>query len=345
MRDFFEFEENVSSRSISAENPNGEKGGGGKAEPDAASAARELGKGWKVRPCISIAAGETATIADVAAEGVIGHIWMTMGGDMRKNILRIFWDGSAVPAVECPVSDFFACAGELHTVSSAFVCVNPNRAMNCFFEMPFRKGFCITVQNLNAEEILLFYQIDYRLRPVPKDALYFHAQFRREPCLGYKEPYELLSVGGGRGKYIGTYIFVGVVNDNWWGEGELKMYIDGDSDPTYCGTGTEDYFLGAWNFDMNGHYTPFSNFYSGFYPNGTDGQYKVIKRFSMYRWHCTDAFQFEKDIRVDIQSLGWKSGGRYLPTRNDFSSVAYFYFEKPSAAAKPLPDADGLEIV
>lgn len=350
MKEIFEYESGVLSRSISPENPTGEKGKGGMAAPDdpgAAFGARELGVGWKVMPCYTVPAGETKLLGEVNAEGIIRHIWITMtANSMRKMILRIYWDGAERPAVECPVSDFFACAGEMHQVSSAYVCVNPNSAMNCFFDMPFRRRFKVTVQNLNDENVCVYYQIDYQLRKVSADALYFHAQFRRDPCLAYKVPYEILSLKGGKGKYIGTYLFVGVANDNWWGEGELKIYTDGDKTyPTYCGTGTEDYFLGAWDFDCGGKYTAFSNHYSGFYPNSTDDLYRVIKRFSMYRWHIQDAFSFDSEIRVNIQALGWKSNGRYLPMRNDMSSVAYFYFEHPSSDAVPLPDRDGLEIV
>ena len=151
----------------------------------------------------------------------------------------------------------------------------------------------------------------------------------------------------GKGQYVGTYLFWGVNNDGWWGEGEIKFYLDGDTDfPTICGTGTEDYFCGSWNFDVNGHYTEFCTPYVGMHKVlRPDGLYRANQRFSMYRWHIPDPIYFEKNLRVTIQALGWRSGGRYLPLQDDISSVAFWYQDKPAAHFPPFPSADELEII
>lgn len=134
-------------------------------------------------------------------------------------------------------------------------------------------------------------------------------------------------------------------NNGWWGEGEIKFYLDGDKEfPTICGTGTEDYFCGAWDFDINGHYVPFSTAYTGLNISPTDDTYKSNRRFSLYRWHLTDPIHFDEDIRVTIQALGWRSEGRYLPLQDDISSTAFFYLDHPADVCDTLPDKDGLEL-
>ncbi len=172
-------------------------------------------------------------------------------GKWRHTILRIYWDDQEQPSVECPVGDFFACGWESFAqVSSLAVCVNPGRAFNCYWEMPFRKRARFTIENLSDEQISVYYQINYTLTEVAEDAAYFHAQFRRTNPLPYKEVYRILDGVEGQGHYVGTYMAWGVNNAGWWGEGEIKFFLDGDGEfPTICGTGTEDYFCGAYNFD------------------------------------------------------------------------------------------------
>jgi hypothetical protein len=150
-----------------------------------------------------------------------------------------------------------------------------------------------------------------------------------------------------KGQYVGTYLYWGVNNNGWWGEGEIKFYMDDDKDfPTICGTGTEDYFCGSWNFDVNGHYTEFCTPYVGLAKvQRPDGLYQANQRFSMYRWHIPDPIYFEKNLRVTIQALGWRSGGRYLPLKDDISSVAFWYQDKPAAKFPKFPTADELEII
>jgi hypothetical protein len=353
------------SRSVSPENVYGEKGRGGMAVPGADpqeevlrigqkwvphGCSRDLGRGWKVRPCIDVDPGARAVVMDVAGPGAIQQIWMTPTGHWRHMVLRIWWDGEESPSVECPVGDFFACGwGEYAPVSSLAVCVNPGSAFNCYWPMPFRRSCRIEVENLSDEEVKLFYQINYSLEEVPADAAYFHARFRRTNPLPYKEPYTILDGVEGRGHYVGTYMAWGVNNCGWWGEGEIKFYLDGDKEfPTICGTGTEDYFCGSYNFEnkKTKHYEPFTTPYAGL-PQviRPDGEYSSQMRFGMYRWHLTDPVRFEKDIRVTIQALGWRRGGRYLPLQDDIASVAFWYQTEPHLPFPTLPCRDALEIV
>ena len=337
-------------RSISPENFTGEKGKGGMAtldEGNAAKAARDLGQGWKVNPFIIIKAGETFTLADIDGPGAIKHIWMTPTGNRRFSILRFYWDDEKTPSVESPVGDFFANGwGSYAQISSLAVCVNPGSAYNCYWTMPFRKKCKITMTNIADKDMRLYYQIDYTLNDVPKDAAYFHAQFRRVNPLPYKEVYTILDGVKGQGHYVGTYLCWGVHNNGWWGEGEIKFYMDGDTKfPTICGTGTEDYFCGSYNFDVGGKYTEFSTPYTGLAQViQPDGAYKSQTRFGLYRWHITDPIRFENDLRVTIQALGWRDGGRYLPLQDDISSVAFWYQKEPHAPFPPLPSKDELEV-
>ncbi|HOJ23117.1 MAG TPA: DUF2961 domain-containing protein [Armatimonadota bacterium] len=338
------------SRSISPENFTGEKGRGGMAtEGTGADKARDLGPGWKISPSVRISPGETFTLADIREPGAIQHIWMTPTGPWRFSILRIYWDDCEVPSVECPVGDFFACGwGKFAQVSSLAVCVNPGSGFNCYWEMPFRKRCRMTMTNLGDEAMTLYYQIDYTLTEVPDDAAYFHAQFRRVNPLPYKQVYTILDGVKGRGHYVGTYMAWGVNNTGWWGEGEIKFYLDGDEYPTICGTGTEDYFCGSYNFENREtrQYQEFTTPYSGL-PQviRPDGLYQSQQRFGLYRWHIMDPIRFEQDLRVTIQALGWRSGGRYLPLQDDIASVAYWYQTLPPAPFPPLPDRDYLEII
>jgi len=339
-------------RSISAENFTGEKGKAGMAkEGTGAQCARDLGQGWKVSPSVRIKAGETFTMADIAGPGAIQHIWLTPTGHWRFNILRVYWDGQETPSIECPVGDFFASAWQQYAqISSLPLCVNPRSGLNCYWEMPFRKHCKMTMTNLSAEDITLYYQVDYTLTDVPDDAAYLHAQFRRVNPLPYKAVYTILDGVRGWGHYAGTYMAWGVNNCGWWGEGEIKFYLDGDREfPTIAGTGTEDYFCGSYDFDLgkeHGGYREFAGPYTGLsHVIRPDGLYASQTRFSMYRWHIMDPIRFEQDLRVTIQAIGWRSGGRYLPLQDDIASVAYWYQTLPAAPFPALPAKDSLEII
>ena len=338
-------------RSISPENFTGEKGQAGMAtEGTGANCARELGQGWKVSPSMRVEPGQTLELADIAGPGAIQHIWMTVTGHWRFSILRIYWDGQEQPSVECPVGDFFACGwGKYAQLSSLPVCVNPGSAFNCYWEMPFRQGCRMTITNIAPEAMSIYYQIDYTLTDVPEDAAYFHAQFRRTNPLPYKSVYTIADGIQGWGQYVGTYLAWGVNNTGWWGEGEIKFFMDGDTEfPTICGTGTEDYFCGSYNFDVgkeNGGYREFTTPYAGL-PQviRPDGLYQSQQRFGLYRWHLMDPIRFEQDLRVTIQALGWRNGGRYLPLQDDIASVAYWYQTLPTAPFPELPEKDVLEV-
>lgn len=204
----------------------------------------------------------------------------------------------------------------------------------------------MTMTNIADDPMTLYYQINYTLTEVPEDAAYFHAQFRRTNPLPYKEVYTILDGVKGWGQYVGTYMAWGVNSTGWWGEGEIKFYIDDDDEfPTICGTGTEDYFCGSYNFDANG-YREFTTPYAGL-PQviRPDGVYQSQQRFGMYRWHITDPIRFEEDLRVSIQALGWRSGRRYLPLQDDIASVAYWYQTLPTGPFPPPPDRDYLEVI
>jgi hypothetical protein len=339
-------------RSISPENFSGEKGGGARAtEGTGANCARDLGVGWKVSPSIPIAPGEVRLLADIDGSGAIQQIWMTPTGHWRHSILRIYWDDQEQPAVECPVGDFFACGWNRYAqVSSLAVCVNPGSAFNCYWEMPFRKRCRITMENIGLDKMTLYYQINYTLTDVPEDAAYFHAQFRRVNPLPFKDVYTILDGVRGQGQYVGTYMAWGTNNCGWWGEGEIKFYLDGDAEfPTICGTGTEDYFCGSYNFDVgkeNGGYREFTTPYAGL-PQviRPDGLYASQQRFGMYRWHIMDPIRFTTDLRVTIQALGWRPGDRYLPLQDDIASVAFWYQTLPTARFPTLPDKDYLQVM
>ncbi len=342
-------------RSISPENTDGGKGRGGMAtEGTGAHNARHLGQGWKISPSFDIEAGETLTMADIEGSGAIQHIWLTPTGHWRFTILRIYWDDEEHPSVECPVGDFFACGwSEYAHVSSLAVCVNPASSFNCYWEMPFRKRCRITLENIADEKMRVYYQIDYTLTEVPEDIGYFHANFRRVNPLPYKEVYTILDGVRGHGHYVGTYMAWGSNSNGWWGEGEIKFYIDGDDEfPTICGTGVEDYFCGSYNFDIDGRYVEYTTPYAGM-PQviRPDGLYKSQQRFGMYRWHVSDPVRFEEDLKVTIQALGWRQllgftqGGPYQALQDDIASVAFWYQTLPSVPFPALPDRDQLEVI
>ncbi len=348
---------NAKSRSISPENFNGEKGKGGMAASGTgADAARDLGQGWKISPSVVIKKGATFTIAEINGPGSVEHIWMTATGNWRYSIIRMYWDDETSPSVEAPVGDFF-CMGwtRYSPLQSLAVCVNPGSAFNCYWPMPFRKKCRITMENIADQDMVLYFQVDYVLTELPSDAAYFHAQFHRVNSLPYKEDYTILDNISGRGQYVGTYIAYGARDNGWWGEGEIKFFVDGDGKfPTVCGTGTEDYFCGSYDFDTHtknaagaetSAYTEFCTPYSGLAQviRG-DGHYNVMQRFGLYRWHITDPIRFEKGLKVTIQDIGWRKDGRYLPLQDDIASVAFWYQTEPHSSFPKLPERDLLEV-
>jgi len=338
------------SRAVSPENPTGAKGAGGAAADGmGAAAARDLGPGWKISPSIEIPAGACAVLADIAGPGVICHAWLTTHyGNWRSLVLRAFWDDAMPAAVAVPVGDFF-CQGwcQYAPVNSVPVAVNPNGGLNCYWEMPFRSRARIELENVGSQSAVVYYQIDYELTDVDERAGYLHAQWRRSNPLPYRQAHVILEGVRGAGHYVGTYLAWGTNSSGWWGEGEVKFYLDGDEEfPTICGTGTEDYFGGAWNFDVPGEgYSAYSTPFLGL-PQilRPDGLYRSQQRFGMYRWHLPDPVRFSADIRVTVQALGWRSDGRYLPLRDDISSTAWWYSDEAEGAAGSSLDADLMEV-
>jgi hypothetical protein len=340
-------------RSISPENFSGAKGQGGRAVTGTgAYPGRELGQGWKISPSVNIRAGSTFTIADIDGPGTINHIWLTPTGTWRYEILRMYWDDETTPSVEVPVGDFFCMGwGEYAPLVSLPICVNPGSAFNCYWPMPFHHHCKITLENIDKKDMVLYYQVDYQINKVPEDAAYFHAQFRRVNPQPFKKEYVLVDSIQGKGQYVGTYIALGVHNNSWWGEGEIKFYMDGDKDfPTICGTGTEDYFCGSYDFDTRdatgSHFTTYTTPYSGLVQviKG-DSHYGSQQRFGMYRFHITDPVRFEKSLKVTIQDLGWHSDmDRYLPLQDDIASTVFWYQQGPHTPFPKLPAKDQLEI-
>jgi hypothetical protein len=321
-------------RSISAENPKGEVGGGAKEVPDANSAAARLGKGWKVRPCIDLPAGSKTVIAEIEGPGTIRHIWITVSEVAYRNcILRMYWDGEATPSVEVPLGDFFCCghAARVH-VNSIPISVNPSGGFSSYWPMPFRKSAKIEIENQWKDVIGgFFYQVDYELDPVPDDVGYFHAQWRRDVTKIDNPDYLILDGVKGKGQYVGTYLAWTQLSNGWWGEGEIKFFMDGDTEyPTICGTGTEDYFCGAWGFYEDGQTKTYSTPFLGypFYRN-VAGE---VPKHGLYRWHIMDPIRFERDLKVTIQALGWWPDGKFQPLQDDIASVAYWYQSEPHGA-------------
>lgn len=345
-------------RSISPENFTGAKGKGALADPvkqkgqrnvaNAANEADELGVGWKVNPFIIINPNETFTIAEIEGSGAIQHIWMTPTGNWQFSIIRVYWDDEKTPSVEAPIGAFFGMAWNQYApLNSLAMTVNPGSAFNSYWKMPFRKKCKITVENINPEEPMrLYYQVDYTLTTVGEDEAYFHAQYRRSnPTKG--SLHTIIDGIKGKGHYVGTFMGVGTRNNGWWGEGEIKFFMDGDKEnATIVGTGTEDYFCGSYNFENKAkkQYEEYSTPYAGLHQViRPDGLYISQQRFGMYRWHIQDPVRFDSDLKITIQDLGWRQGG-YLPQGSDIITVAYWYQREPHGAFPKLPEKTILEI-
>jgi len=326
---------NAETRSISAENPNGARAGGAKAEPDENSAASMLGKGWKVRPCITLEPASTTCLADIEGPGVIQHIWITVDPKAyRDTILRFHWDGEVTPSIEVPLGDFF-CNGHAlrYNVNSLPMVVNPSGGFNSYWPMPFRKSARITIENQHQDAIGgFFYQITYALTEVPDNAAYFHAQWRRSLTTRSYPEHVMLDGVKGQGHYVGTFLAWTQLSNGWWGEGEIKFFMDGDTEtPTICGTGTEDYFCGAWGFGGETYSTPFLG-----YPlyRKEPGE---VPMHGLYRWHVMDPIRFKEDLKVTIQALGWWPNHKFEPLTDDIASVAYWYQSEPHGAFPAFP--------
>jgi hypothetical protein len=332
------------SRMVSPENPTGERGKGAMASPSAdlpfSTAASELGQGWKVQPFLKLAPHSTTTIMDVEGPGTIEHIWMATMKDFRgvgrATVLRFYWDNETSPSVEVPLSDFFAIGSDKFApVNSAAVVDVPAASMNCYWPMPFRKHARVTVTNDSETTIPLFtYQIDYRVSAVSAETAYFHAQWRKATVSRTDAVYTILDGVKGEGKYVGTFLAWAQLSTGWFGEGEVKFFLDGDSQfPTIVGTGTEDYFGADWGFPAL-----YSTAYIGnvLDPKSTDPD-GGPPLHSLYRWHIMDPVSFRQNLKVTIQDLGWRPDGKYQLLGDTIASVAYWYQKEPHAPFPAFP--------
>ncbi|HOM66615.1 MAG: hypothetical protein BWX85_00482 [Chloroflexi bacterium ADurb.Bin120] len=345
-------------RSISPENRTGAKGEGGMSTTglEWERAAADLGQGWKVSPFIALQPGEISTLAEIPSPGCIQHIWCTTPSiHWRSLILRFYWDDEQEPSIEVPLGDFFCCGWTVPCrVNSLPVVVNPNGGFNAYWPMPFHRNARVTLENIGYKKVdSFFYQINYTLTQIPDDHATLHAAWRRANPLPRGEDFTIIDNVKGQGHYVGTYLAWGAIQSGWWGEGEVKVFLDGDKAfPTICGTGTEDYFGGAWCFyEGEGNERKYGRFSTPFLGMPQvllpDGLKLSQARFGLYRWHIMDPIRFKTDLRITIQDLGWRvvKPMRYLQRSDDIASVAFWYQTEPHAAFAALPGIDYLEVV
>jgi hypothetical protein len=314
------------SRSISFENPTGQKGTGG-------TAASNLGVGRKGAPLKEVGPGQTVTLCDIKGPGVIRRIWMTVYASQENLlgfVIRGYWDNQKHPSIEAPIGGFFGCShGIPAPYQSAVHSVNSNAGLSIFLPMPFaeRAVFTLTNEKAGGQNHIwgnhVYYTIDYTLNdPLPESFGRLHVQYRRENPTTLKNDFEILPKRTGQGRYIGCVLGVHVLEPDWWGEGEVKIYLDGDTDfPTICGTGTEDYIGQSWGLQD-----------ATYLYGGTPLQKE--KLFTMYRWHIQDPVYWNKDIRVTIQQIGASKERGYFERQDDWSATTFWYEPVPS---EPLP--------
>jgi hypothetical protein len=310
-------------RSISFENPTGKPGEGGKA-------ASTLGVGWKGAALRYLKPGETVQLADIEGPGTIRHIWMTIDQKpelMRKIVIRGWWEGQEHPSIECPFGDFFGtCHGKVAGFQSAAHSVSGSGGMNFWLPMPFVKRAKFTIENQSDEFVHLYMQITYTLGDKhPDDVGRMHVLFRRENPTTEGKDFEILPLRKNKGRYLGTVIGVrSLYPELWWGEGEVKMFMDGDKEfATVVGTGTEDYAGLAWGLEK-----------SAFLYNGCTLNEKRFATF--YRWHLPDPIAWQKECRITIQQLAWPKNVSY--TSDDWCCATFWYEPTPSAPLPEFPD-------
>ena len=315
----------VQTRWASFENPLGEKGAAGKKNNGAKGAAFE-----------PLAPGEVKPLMDVTGSGVVNRIWMTISTEFHHLLDQVFinmyWDGEAIPAVSVPLGGFF-CAPlkRLRTFESALFSQPEGRSFNCFIKMPFAKGARIELVNRSEQRIQhIFYDINYQLCPIDeKEIWYFHSLWREErPALC--EDYTILPTVSGEGRYLGQCIGVRVdphCGTMWFGEGEFKVYLDGDEQfPTLCGSGTEDYIGTAWG--------------QGEFSNMTQGctiADAEKREYTFYRFHTVDPIYFSRDIRVAIQDIGGGTKANVLRAMQGGAQILPISMDEP-AGFRPLYD-------
>jgi hypothetical protein len=348
MTPLYSIPKEIHSRSTSFENPRGKKGGGG-------AASSPLGAGRKGSPARMLEPGSTTQLADIQGPGVIRHMWMTsydVADTMRGLVVRIYWEGQQHPSVEAPLGDFFGFAhGKTGPFQTAFHSVGEKYALNSWLPMPFARNAKVTISNDLNIPVLFFYQIDYTIGDQhTTDFGRLHCMFRRENPTASTIDFEVLPKRQGCGRYLGTVIGVRPNNKNWWGEGELKMFIDGDQElPTIVGTGAEDYVGLSWGLQENAF------LYNG--ANYVRGEDRInTGPVSMYRWHIVDPIYWYQDIRITIQQIGLQppvnsfeeyQQGLY-ERQDDWSACTFWYEATPSQPVPPIPGLaqrlDGLDL-
>ena len=310
--------------------------------------------------------GETHVLLDAQGPGMITHLWITFLGpepqdwakkgsaNHQEMLLRMYWDGRPRPAVEAPVGDFFAnCFGRRSEVISLPVAVEDADSYNCFWPMPFRKSARIEIENQSDKPIgLLYYNIDWiKKDKLPKDTPYFHAQYRQEYPAQQGKDYVVLETKG-KGHYVGTVLAVRTRSPAWFGEGDEKIYIDGEAKPSIWGTGTEDYFLSAWGLKTTS--TPY------FGVPYFDQWGIVGGHTSAYRWHINDPLVFNTGIKVTLEHFGWiapdenpqNKSTSWNEREDDYASVAFWYqtgeptftARAPHARERRLPDLERVTV-
>lgn len=289
----------------------------------------------------ALAPGETHVMLDTGGPGKIGHIWITVSSYskhetfLRDLVVRIYWEGSKVPSVEVPLGDFFGLGhGKQYKVCSSPVCVGASdRALNCYWPMPFYKHARVEIYNNGRRSIRrIYYNVDYDLGKIAPDQALFHAEFRRVKDLAPKpftkdgkDNFVILDTKG-EGQYVGCFFFVDSAPGGWWGEGDEMIFIDGAKMPTITGTGTEDYFCNAWGFA--------ETFCYPYYGVPLLDKKKSPDKWSQttaYRFHIPSPIRFKKSIRVTMEHH-WGGKATY-----DYSCVAYWYQKSPNRVREPLP--------
>lgn len=313
----------LKSRSISFESPTGEPGQGGQA-------ASRLGPTRKGAPNRRFEPGETVTLADIEGPGTLRHMWLTIGdrkpATMRSFVIRAYWEGQEHPSIECPLGDFLGFAhGKVEAYQSAAHSVGRNAGMNIWLPMPFRKRARITLTNETDMQVWIYYQIDYTIGDKhPADVGRLHTIFRRENPTTPLQDFELLPQRKAKGRYLGSIVGIRALDDHWWGEGEIKVYMDGDTEfPTICGTGSEDWVGLSYGLQQ----TPFR--YHG--ASLSQGRFH-----SMYRWHLPDPIAWRDEARITIQQIAWNDG--LAETSADWSTATFWYEPIPSEPLPTMPD-------
>lgn len=336
----------VESRSACFENPTGEKGGGGRA-------ASNLGVGRKGSAMRKLKPGDDATLCDIAGPGVIRHIWLTtrdVQETYRNLILRAWWDDQAHPSIECPIGDFFGFAhGQVRPYHSAVHAVGEKGALNIWLPMPFTRRARMTLTNEGTGPAVVFYQIDYTVNDaVPANAGRLHVSFRRENPTTPGQDFEILPRRAGAGRFVGCVLGIRSLSPGWWGEGEMKAYLDGDTEfPTICGTGSEDYVCLAWGMQATPYLYNGCSLNEGRFASeeNLDLREKTGFLVSMYRWHLPDPIYWKRECRIAIQQIGIGKAPPghkgpppiYKERSDDWSAAAFWYEPVPSAPLPPLP--------